>query len=158
MRPGLFQPSRGHSLPRYVLNTCVEPPHEAEITSLIFQPHPKSNQKTKSATPLAVTTSKDRKFKSWALVDSERESGDVKVPTSWACRSVGYYHSLPCRRAAFCEDGSLLAVNFKKVRHVSVPGDVGVILSHLQFITLWDPNSCNIRRAFSCPFPSETFV
>ena len=109
----------------------MEPPHEAEITSLVFQPHPKSDWKTKSATPLAVTTSKDRKFKSWALVDGERESASAELSSSWACRSVGYYHSLPCRRAAFCEDGSLLAVNFEKVRHVSALNGVGLRLSHL---------------------------
>ena len=42
--------------------------------------------------------------------------GDERgVVPSWACRSVGYYHGLSCLGSAFCEDGSLLALNFKKV-------------------------------------------
>ena len=73
---------------------------------------------------MAVTTSLDGRFKSWVLVDGERgdekkeEEADErkgKHGPSWACRSIGYYHNLPCLGAAFSQDGSLLALNFKKV-------------------------------------------
>ena len=37
------------------------------------------------------------------------------MASSWACRSMGYYHDLPCLGACFSEDGSLLAVNFRTV-------------------------------------------
>ena len=72
---------------------------------------------------MAITTSLDGRFKSWVLVDEKSESREdekeekkrTKVQPSWACRSVGYYHNLPCLGAAFSQDGSLLALNFKKV-------------------------------------------
>lgn len=79
---------------------------------------------------MAISTSLDGRFKSWVLVDEERENiteemeniteemerkGGKEVHPSWACRSVGYYHNLPCLGPAFCQDGSLLALNFKKV-------------------------------------------
>lgn len=115
------------SLFRFELNTCIEPPHNEKVTSLLFQP-PRVTKQTKTirktdrllsepspATLLSVSTSEDGKFKSWILVDTELKGEEKKREMSWACRSVGYYHSLPCRGACFSEDGSLLAVNFKKV-------------------------------------------
>ena len=173
------------SLPpsRFDLNTCVEPPHDKKITSLLFQPQEiktngkKTNGKSilttmepSPAATLAVSTSKDGKFKSWILVDGGRgegkkmeEEGGRDNEPSWACRSVGYYHSLPCRGARFSEDGSLLAVNFKKVCS-ALYHSVFVLLCILscsnlsQFLTLWDPYTCDFRKAFGCPFPSETFM
>lgn len=86
---------------------------------------------------LAVTTSLDERFKVWVLVDAEggkdeegegegegegaeggkkRRRRKKKMP-SWACRSVSYYHRLPCMGAAFAQDSSLLAVNFSKVTY-----------------------------------------
>lgn len=120
------------SLPRFELNTCIEPPHDGKVTSLIFQPPPplKTTRKTESVSeptspvPLFVSTSDDGKFKSWVLVDSGLE-GEKKRALSWACRSAGYYHSLPrgqlvpCRGACFSGDGSLLAVNFTAVSFIS---------------------------------------
>ena len=79
---------------------------------------------------MAISTSLDGRFKSWVLVDGGRGEGEgeregegeerkgKQVGPSWACRSVGYYHNLPCLGVAFSQDGSLLALNFKKVcRH-----------------------------------------
>ena len=129
------------SVPRYELNTCIEPPHGEKVTSLAFQPpHPnrrkscKPSSESPSSLPtpvsLCVSTSEDGKFKSWVLVDGEGEGegeggGEVegeerKREASWACRSVGYYHSLSCRGACFSQDGSLLAVNFQKVSSFSI--------------------------------------
>ena len=83
---------------------------------------------------LAVTTSLDERFKVWVLIDdrekeeevgskeaeSKKEKGKRRKRTaSWACRSVGYYHSLPCMGVSFSHDGSLLALNFKKVTYTS---------------------------------------
>ena len=112
----------------FLLNTCVDPPHEQRVTSLTFQPDrssPNSTELRRTAhdcvppndhhslhPALAVSTSMDGKFKTWILIDGE---GRGKKTPSWACRSVGYYHNLPCRSAVFCDDGSLLAVNFHKV-------------------------------------------
>ena len=112
---------------RFVVNTCVDPPHTKDVTSLTFQPdftakaaatarnHSPTRSKSKPR-PLdhthlmAVSTSVDGHFKSWVAVE-----GGKKVPVSWACRSVGYYHGLPCRGSVFSPDGTLLAVNFEKV-------------------------------------------
>lgn len=82
---------------------------------------------------LAVTTSLDKRFKMWISVDNEEEEEEEekkkekekggeekprrgkKTAATWACRSVGYYHNLPCMDSAFSQDGSLLALNFDKV-------------------------------------------
>ena len=118
----------------YILNTCVDPPHDQAVTSVTFQNQRTHTIKTyrsrsfqgndditnelSNQIPLLVSTSLDGRFKTWVLVDwEEEEEGEGKggVVPSWACRSVGYYHSLACLGSAFCEDGSLLALNFKKV-------------------------------------------
>ena len=127
-----------YSLCRYIQNTCVDPPHDKPVTSLSFRPAtpPLGGASTASRdpapVPLAVTTSSDQRFKVWVLVDPGEGEGEgegeeggkrgrKRVPASWACRSVGYYHQLQCQDAAFSQDGSLLAVNFSKVRpHPSV--------------------------------------
>ena len=75
---------------------------------------------------VAVTTSLDGCFKLWVSVEKEVEGEEEKGDSqkmSWACRSVGYYHDHPCHGAAFSEDGSLLAINFSKVRNLSYYGD-----------------------------------
>ena len=112
---------------RYVLNTCVDPPHDDKVTGLLFQPstgrHSRSSRQRHShhgnsqLVHMAITTSLDGRFRSWILVDGKEQDGEKEsaVPPSWACRSVGYYHKLPCLGGAFSEDGSLLALNFKKV-------------------------------------------
>jgi hypothetical protein len=109
---------------RYILNTCVDPPHGDKVTDLTFQPSWKKHGSEPGqdlVVYMAVTTSLDGQFKSWVLVDGGRreEEGEGRkgkqVGPSWACRSVGYYHNLPCLGAAFSQDGSLLALNFKKV-------------------------------------------
>ena len=110
---------------RYILNTCVDPPHEDKVTDLTFQPSWKrhgSEPGQDLVVYMAITTSLDGQFKNWVLVDGgrrEEEEGEGRkgkeVGPSWACRSVGYYHNLPCLGAAFSQDGSLLALNFKKV-------------------------------------------
>ena len=109
----------------YTLNTCVDPPHSDKVTGLTFQPSWKrcgDESDHGHAVYMAVTTSVDGWFKSWVLADGERKAeeemevgkGKQDRP-SWACRSVGYYHNLPCLGASFSQDGSLLALNFKKV-------------------------------------------
>ena len=110
---------------RYILNTCVDPPHTDKVTGLTFQPpwkRHRSGSDQELVVYMAVTTSLDGQFKSWVLVDGgrreeEEEEGrkGKQVGPSWACRSVGYYHNLPCLGAAFSQDGSLLAINLKKV-------------------------------------------
>ena len=125
-------PSLPLSCTRFALNTCIDPPHNEKVTSLIFQPPPPITKQTKTTrnlsdlkepppppVQLSVSTSKDGKFKSWVLVDSKEKTEEKKREASWACRSVGYYHSLPCRGACFSEDGSLLAVNFERVSSLS---------------------------------------
>lgn len=112
----------------YTLNTCVDPPHDQKVTSLIFQPKRppqkaaaredcnKDPQPGTLVPQMAVSTSLDGRFKTWIVVDAKREKKSKPLSPSWACRSVGYYHSLPCIEAAFCEDGSLLGLNFCKVQ------------------------------------------
>jgi NET1-associated nuclear protein 1 (U3 small nucleolar RNA-associated protein 17) len=122
-----------HSTQEFTLNTCIDLPHNKKVTSLVFQPLPPVTKQTRTAgnlsepkeppplpVPLSVSTSEDGKFKSWVLVDGEQKTEEKGREASWACRSVGYYHSLPCRGACFSEDGSLLAVNFEKVSSFSL--------------------------------------
>ena len=124
---------------RYVVNTCVDPPHNKRVTSLRFQPptawrgrsnpHSGSNRRwngTETSCIVAVTTSLDGKFKIWVLVSDEplgreeEDKGDKRQHhegrrSLWACRSAGYLQELTCEGCSFSEDGSLLAVNFSKV-------------------------------------------
>ena len=66
---------------------------------------------------LALSLSLSLSPQVWVCVEGqEMQRKDVEL--CWACRSVGYYHDLPCHGAAFSEDGSLLAVNFGKVFHL----------------------------------------
>ena len=48
----------------FVLNTCVEDPHEGTVTALQFQPGGGA-----TVAPLAVTTGTDGAIKYWSLVD-----------------------------------------------------------------------------------------
>ena len=48
----------------FVLNTCVEDPHEGPLTALEFQPGDEAK-----VAPLAVTTGTDGAIKYWSLVD-----------------------------------------------------------------------------------------
>ena len=107
----------------------MDPPHDQLITSLAFQPNKRHSTSSGSGSRpvlinahrvyyMVATTSMDGKFKTWVLVDDEEmenKEKDKDSPPSWACRSDGYYHSLPCLGGVFCQDGSLLALNFKKV-------------------------------------------
>ena len=116
------------------------------------------------------------------------EGDALSVRCSWACQSVGYLHDLPCLGAAFSGDGSLLAINFKKVRVkmilrctsiqleiVSYPMLVVMASSIslpdkrltscslrmflcLQYVTLWEPHSCKMRKTFSSVVHGETFM
>lgn len=134
------------SVGRYIQNTCVDPPHDKAVTSLTFQPSfshtPPRGQASSAATsgptpslPLAVTSGMDDRFKVWVLVDNkegEEKRRGKKVACSWACRSVGYYHKLCPVDTAFSQDGSLLAVNFTKVRErLRLVGSIMFLLNRL---------------------------
>lgn len=116
-----------------------------------------------------MTTSLDERFKVWVLVDyeeePEEEEGEKKEKTrrrkkkvsSWVCRSVGYYHNLPCMDSSFSQDGSLLALNFVNVRalyHVVYSRSRCLVE---QTITVWDPYLCELRQTFSSPHSDEVF-
>ena len=96
----------------------MDTPHKDKITSLTFSPvlEPLSSQ-SNIPSAVAVTTSLDTSFKVWVSITAEREEEEDACgsATSWACRSVGYYHNLPCYESAFSEDGSLVVINFSKV-------------------------------------------
>ncbi|KAJ3088070.1 WD repeat-containing protein 75 [Quaeritorhiza haematococci] len=113
----------------YWVNTRVDNPHGAKITSLRCGPM------TATGALMAVTTSvQDRKFKVWQL--TEHAEGEFH----WSCRSVGYYKDLPAYDAAFSEDGSILAVSFGQV------------------ITLWDPTTNGLQMVMTCPPPVRNAV
>lgn len=102
----------------YTLSTSVDTPHKDHITSLTFSPVLESlSPKSNIPSAFAVTTSLDTFFKVWVSDTAEREEEEDACgsATSWACRSVGYYHNLPCYESALSEDGSLVAINFTKV-------------------------------------------
>jgi len=111
----------------YAPNTCVDPPHERKIVAIQFQPQQK---KDSAVSPLAMTAGRDGKFKIWVLA----EEGEKY---SWSCRSVGYYGDTPCQDAAFSQDGSLLAVAYS------------------QTITLWTPETNELRKTLALPYPEE---
>ena len=93
----------------------MDPPHNKPVTSLAFQPH---SSEGSQFSHMLVSTSLDGNFKVWVLLGgaSSLDKGERGEETvAWACRSVGYYHALPCYGAEFSEDGSLLAVNYGKV-------------------------------------------
>ncbi len=48
----------------YMLNTIVDRPHESSLGCLKLRPYNSTN-----VAPLAVTVSRDRKFKLWTLID-----------------------------------------------------------------------------------------
>ena len=91
----------------YTLSTSVDTPHKDQITGLTFSPvlEPLSNQQSNIPSAVAVT-SLDTSFKVWVSATAEREEDEdvCGSATSWACRSVGYYHNLPCYESAFSED------------------------------------------------------
>ena len=142
----------------------MDPPHDKAVTSLTFQPShaPQRGQASTSgptpSVPMAVTSGMDNRFKTWVLVDAEEGERRGKKVCSWACRSVGYYHKLCPVDTAFSQDGSLLAVNFTKVR---AEGGKGLCchpaVSAGQTVTVWDPYLCELRQTFSTPYRDETF-
>ncbi|XP_064648354.1 WD repeat-containing protein 75-like [Lineus longissimus] len=108
----------------YILNTNVDLPHNQPINTLKLRP-----KSLEDAAPMAVTTSDDRKFKLWCLVD---DTDIYRKTVCWNCDSVGYYRDYPARAADFSKDGSLLAVSFKLT------------------LTLWDPDSNALRTRLDC--------
>jgi len=81
-----------------------------------------------------MTAGRDGKFKIWILAEERAIKGEKY---SWSCRSVGYYGDEPCQDAAFSQDGSLLAVAYN------------------QTITLWTPETNELRKTLTLPFPDE---
>ncbi|KAK2562049.1 WD repeat-containing protein 75 [Acropora cervicornis] len=114
----------------YVPNTCVDPPHDDKVEALHFQPQ----QRNSNLGHLAVTASRDGKFKIWLLAEEQVIEGKKYA---WSCRSVGYYGDTPCQGAAFSQDGSLLAVAYS------------------QTITLWNPETNELRKTLTLPYPDE---
>ena len=109
---------------------------------------------------MLVSTSLDGKFKVWVLLGGNDEGEEA-----WACRSVGYYHNLPCRGAQFSGDGSLLAANYGTVRYAIVcemsKHEIKVMFWILfiwfQYITLWDPIASVIKTVLNGVFQKEEF-
>eukprot|EP01116_Phalansterium_solitarium_P023920 TRINITY_DN8595_c0_g1_i1.p1 TRINITY_DN8595_c0_g1~~TRINITY_DN8595_c0_g1_i1.p1 ORF type:complete len:1176 (+),score=463.09 TRINITY_DN8595_c0_g1_i1:143-3670(+) len=116
---------------QYVLNTRVDDPHEARVTSLAYHP----------SRHLVVSTSRDSRFKLWHRIDNERPAtpgGPIVKEHAWVCRSVGSYKGLRAKHSAFSADGSLLAVAFGEV------------------ITLWNPaTNVLLRELVAYPPTSE---
>ncbi|KAJ7375351.1 WD repeat-containing protein 75 [Desmophyllum pertusum] len=115
----------------YVPNTCVDPPHDKKIVAVQFQPKQNTDDTTG---PLAMTAGRDGKFKIWILAEEAVIKGKKY---SWSCRSVGYYGDKPCQDATFSQDGSLLAVAYD------------------QTITLWTPETNELRKTLALPYPDE---
>ena len=57
----------------FKLNTTIESPHESQVNTLCLR----STKEVDgfSNDPMAVTTSKDKKFKLWRLLDDENVNG-----------------------------------------------------------------------------------
>nr|XP_002741255.2 PREDICTED: WD repeat-containing protein 75-like [Saccoglossus kowalevskii] len=112
----------------FVLNTSIESPHQDKVTAMCFRPA--NNKINPSGTPMAVTSSKDNKFKIWILID---DTDIYRKNVCWTCQSVGFYHDLPTGSIAFSTDGSLLAV----------------VCSNI--ITLWDPDTNGLKTRLCQP-------
>ncbi|XP_065052953.1 WD repeat-containing protein 75-like isoform X1 [Rhopilema esculentum] len=121
---------------RYDLITVADGPHESKITSLRVRPEAEVSRFNQ----MAVTTSADGKFKIWTfeVPDSNDMMGYNKM-NSWKCQYSCTFGSWPCGKAAFSEDGSLLAVIYSKV------------------ITLWDSELGSLRTRFYCPVQDQRF-
>ncbi len=52
--------------------------------------------------------------KAWVCVEQDMDGGKGRL--SWLCRSEGKYYNLSCYGCGFSEDGSLIALNYDKVR------------------------------------------
>ena len=111
----------------YQLNTQIENPHSASITSLSV-----SSQND------VITTSKDKKFKLWnsKKIEKEEKGIDSKIfgGKRWFCKAVGDYKNMIAFSSSFSTDGSLLAIAFQHV------------------ITLWDPKTLSIVKTLSLKF------
>eukprot|EP00002_Diphylleia_rotans_P032262 TRINITY_DN6760_c0_g1_i2.p1 TRINITY_DN6760_c0_g1~~TRINITY_DN6760_c0_g1_i2.p1 ORF type:complete len:947 (+),score=169.38 TRINITY_DN6760_c0_g1_i2:52-2892(+) len=120
--------------PAVTLNTRVDAPHKARITSVVA--HPKKD--------VAVTTSMDGRFKTWIPSTKQKQARNpekaAETSRFWGCRSVGLYRNYPARHAAFSHDGSLLAVAFENI------------------ITLWDYESNEMKSTISHPAIQSNFL
>ena len=70
---------------RYVPNTCVDPPHDDKVEALHFQPH----QRNSSLGHLAVTASRDGKFKIWLLAEEQVIEGKMCLIN--VCQYINHY-------------------------------------------------------------------
>ena len=70
---------------RYVPNTCVDPPHDDKVEALHFQPQ----QRNSSLGHLAVTASRDGKFKIWLLAEEQVIEGKMCLIN--VCQYINHY-------------------------------------------------------------------
>ncbi|XP_048834341.1 WD repeat-containing protein 75 [Brienomyrus brachyistius] len=105
----------------FQLNTTICMPHEGHICSMCFC--------DADETTTLVTTGRDGHFKAWVLVDDTDAQG---MTSHWSCEFVGGYHHLTPSACCFSADGSLLAVGFREVVTVWLPGTWELLVTFSQ--------------------------
>ncbi|XP_050303801.1 WD repeat-containing protein 75 [Anthonomus grandis grandis] len=104
----------------YELNTSIEYPHEATITSIALQPV------TSEDSLKCITVADDRTFKIWQLgeIISVHRTGLI-----WNCINVGTFRDISCHGLSFSIDGSLFAVGFDAI------------------LTIWATDGCELKSS-----------
>ncbi|ODM91074.1 WD repeat-containing protein 75, partial [Orchesella cincta] len=103
----------------FILNTCVDWPHETPLSTLKMQPIPEQDGML-----AASSSTRDSKFKFWSLVSDPSIHGKSEW---WVCEKAPTYKDEPSGPLAFSTDGSILAASFGKI------------------LTLWDTDSLDFR-------------
>ena len=84
----------------YMVKNLIADPHSKKVTCLKFCPNRKDGKR------LVITSSLDRSFKTWELIDEN-------LPTfRWTCHSSTEFKNLPANSVAFSRDGDQVAISF----------------------------------------------
>ncbi|XP_047316571.1 WD repeat-containing protein 75-like [Impatiens glandulifera] len=96
----------------FCLSTIIYEPHrDASLSAIAFHPTRR----------ITVSCSYGGDFKVWVETNAAKPRDKLLQKNGWTCHAVGSYKNKPMTAAAFCLDGSVLAVAAETV------------------ITLWDP-------------------
>ncbi|XP_047328374.1 WD repeat-containing protein 75-like isoform X2 [Impatiens glandulifera] len=94
------------------------------LSTIIYEPHRDGNLSAIAFHPtrrITVSCSYGGDFKVWVENNAAKPTDNLLKKNGWTCHAVGSYKNKPMTAAAFCLDGSVLAVAAETV------------------ITLWDP-------------------
>lgn len=118
----------------WTLNTCVTNPHENGVRDIKFKPS-KSKSVEETNTLLISIGAKDKKFKTWDLVDT---TTIYDKRFTWRNLATGYYLQKDAKCLDFSYDGSLVGIGFESS------------------LTIWLPDTCELKLPLVyTPFADE---